>query len=479
MGTWKPLANQPNFNASTMLLLTDGTVMCQDGGVALGGSSHWHKLTPDANGSYLLGTWTALADSPSAPRAYASAVLINGSVFVAGGEYADGLEWDLLAAQVYNPVSDIWNVASVPPGWTNIGDAPSCMLPDGRLLVGSIIDNSTAIYDYTNNKWVAARPKVNINSNEETWTLLPDGTILSVDCNGHPGAEKYIISADQWVKIDPTPKDLVEAASIEIGPAMLLPDGRVFCIGATPHTALYQKGANPTDLGTWSPGPDFPPQPGNPNVGAKDAPACLLPNGNVLCIAGPVNGNENDYLCPMYYFEFDPTAGKFAQITTNPPSHDDQIPPSEARLLLLPTGDVMFSNGTMNISVYQPAGTPNPSWMPSIDEIKDRDGKPATDLTTNYWYNLFGRQLNGLSQAVSYGDDAQMATNYPLVRIKNNATGYVVYCPTQNHSTMGVATGSAQQNTWFLVPNGIEPGPSDLQVVANGIGSTVLPVTVK
>ncbi len=27
-GNWQPLANQPPFAASTMLLLTDGTVMC-------------------------------------------------------------------------------------------------------------------------------------------------------------------------------------------------------------------------------------------------------------------------------------------------------------------------------------------------------------------------------------------------------------------------------------------------------------------
>jgi hypothetical protein len=30
MGTWHPLANQPTFNAETMLLLTDGTVMCHE-----------------------------------------------------------------------------------------------------------------------------------------------------------------------------------------------------------------------------------------------------------------------------------------------------------------------------------------------------------------------------------------------------------------------------------------------------------------
>ena len=194
MGTWTTLRHQPGFNASTMLLLTDGTVMCHDEGPAFGGSPRWHKLTPDHHGSYIHGTWSALAHAPNSPLFFASAVLKNGRVFVAGGEYDDGLNWDLLAAQIYNPVSNIWSVASVPPGWSNIGDAPCCMLPDGRLLLGSIGTNRTAIYDPDNNTWVLAANKQNPSSSEETWTLLPDETILSVDCQGHPGAQKYIIS---------------------------------------------------------------------------------------------------------------------------------------------------------------------------------------------------------------------------------------------------------------------------------------------
>ncbi len=188
-------------------------------------------------------------------------------------------------------VSNVWSVASVPPGWTKIGDAPSCVLPDGRVLVGSIRTNKTAIYDPDNNRWVTAGDKTNASSREETWTLLPDETILSVDCLGHPNAQKYIIAADQWVQIDETPSDLVEAASIEIGPAILLPDGRLFCTGSAGHTAFYKMPPIASQLGNWTSEPDFPPQPGHPTIGAKDAPASLLPNGNVLCIAGPENGS--------------------------------------------------------------------------------------------------------------------------------------------------------------------------------------------
>jgi hypothetical protein len=45
-GTWDPLANQPTFPASTMLLLTDGSVMCQESG-----GKNWWRLTPDQHGS--------------------------------------------------------------------------------------------------------------------------------------------------------------------------------------------------------------------------------------------------------------------------------------------------------------------------------------------------------------------------------------------------------------------------------------------
>ncbi len=477
MGTWKSLAHQPGFNASTMLLLTDGTVMCHDEGPAFGGSPRWHKLTPDHHGSYIHGKWSALAQAPNSPLFFASAVLQDGRVFVAGGEYDDGLNWDLLTAQVYNPVSNIWSIASVPPGWTNIGDAPCCMLPDGRLLVGSITTNKTAIYNPKNNTWVPAADKKNAGSSEETWTLLPDETILSVDCEGHPGAQKYVIAANEWINIDRTPSDLVETSSIEIGPAILLPDGRLFAIGATEHTALYQMPPIANQPGSWVSGPDFPPQPGHPTVGAKDAPACLLPNGKVLCVAGPVDGVSNDYLAPMYFFEFDPAAGSFALIA-DPPSNPSFLPPFEGRFLLLPSGDVLFSNSTGNISVYEPGGTPDPVWRPTITAIQDFGGNPVSTLAANGLFKLFGRQLNGLSQAVSYGDDAQMATNYPLIRIHNNTSKHVAYCRTQNHSTMGVATGSVVHSTEFLVPSGIGLGASELRVIANGIASDPVAVTI-
>jgi hypothetical protein len=71
-----------------------------------------------------------------------------------------------------------------------------------------------------------------------------------------------------------------------------------------------------------------------------------------------------------------------------------------------------------------------------------------------------------------------MATNYPLVRLRNAATGAVIYCRTFGYSTMGVATGAATVSTTFTVPASTPMASYRLSVVANGIASDEVAVTV-
>ena len=90
-------------------------------------------------------------------------------------------------------------------------------------------------------------------------------------------------------------------------------------------------------------------------------------------------------------------------------------------------------------------------------------------------------QFNGLSQGAAYGDDVQSATNYPLVQITNNATGHKFFARTHDHSTMAVATGNAITSTQFdILPtsSGTEFGASTLVVIANGIPSKPVGITV-
>ena len=132
-GTWQPLANQPSFDASTMLLLTDGTVLCQENF-----SKNWWRLTPDAYGNYVNGTWSPLSPMHHQRLYYASAVLSDGRVFVAGGEYSDA-GGDTDKAEIYDPVANTWTSIGN-PGWGEIGDAAASLLADGRLLAGNLVD---------------------------------------------------------------------------------------------------------------------------------------------------------------------------------------------------------------------------------------------------------------------------------------------------------------------------------------------------
>jgi hypothetical protein len=174
-----------------------------------------------------------------------------------------------------------------------------------------------------------------------------------------------------------------------------------------------------------------------------------------------VDNVSGDYLSPTYFFEFNPATNTIAAIA-NPPTNGG--PPYVGRLLLLPTGQVLFANGSTNIQVYTPAGSPDPVWAPTITSV-------PSSMVPGGTYTLYGRQITGLSQAVSYGDDAQMATNYPIIRVRNNTSGHVFYCRTSTYSTMGVNTGTVIENAQFTIPSGAELGACQITVIANGIPS--------
>ena len=124
------------------------------------------------------------------------------------------------------------------------------------------------------------------------------------------------------------------------------------------------------------------------------------------------------------------------------------------------------------VKLYTPANTTfSRSWAPRIITF------PAT-VVRGSTYQITGRQFNGLSQAASFGDELETATNYPLVRITNRTTRHVFYARTHDHSTMAVATGNATVSTNFDVPAGMETGTSSLEVVANGIPSKRVTITV-
>src|SRR5712692_3199548 len=250
-GSWQRLNNPTPFAASTALLLTDGTVICQ-----AVESNRWFRLTPDASGDFINGTWSQLAsmDPSYGPLYFASAVLADGRLVVAGGEYniSGGTVWTNKGA-IYQPVTNTWTNLAPPVGWANIGDAQSTVLADGRFMLANPFDTRIAILNPATLTYTNLSPPKDDRNDEEGWTLLPDGSVLTIDAIAAPNSQRYIPSMNQWVSAGSTIVNLVDGRSQEIGPAVLRPDGTVFAMGATPHTAIYD-----TASGTWSVGPDFP-----------------------------------------------------------------------------------------------------------------------------------------------------------------------------------------------------------------------------
>lgn len=256
-------------------------------------TAKWHRLTPDSSGSYVNGSWSSLASLPdnsgipatkggptNAPLFFASAPLADGTVFAAGGEYNTGkADADILTAQIYDPPSNTWTAIATPSGWTGIGDAPSCVLADGRLLLGNFDSKAAAILDPATRTWQATSAKGD-SCSEETFTLLPNGNVLTVQCSNAPGAEQYIPRSNTWESAGSTGETLPQACEgivSEIGPALLLPDGRVFAVGATGATALYTPDPYPIRAGTWTNGPTLTDS-NNKTSFPMDVPAVLLPN---------------------------------------------------------------------------------------------------------------------------------------------------------------------------------------------------------
>jgi len=140
--------------------------------------------------------------------------------------------------------------------------------------------------------------------------------------------------------------------------------------------------------------------------------------------------------------------------------------------LLLPNGQVLYTDLSSNVYVYTCSGSPNPAWAPTITTFPQ-------EIHIGESYTLSGTQFNGLSQGASYGDDQQSNTNYPIIKITPTQSGHVYYAREYNPSTMAICTGNKIVSTHFTVPGNLDLGPATIQVVTNGIASAPVSVIVQ
>lgn len=461
--TWTPLTHQPGVNVGVMLQLRDGRVLVHE--EQRGNSAAWHILTPDATGSYINGTWSSGGTLPSgyAPWFFGSQVLMDGkTVVIEGGEYNNSAQdWtNLGAVGTISGSSLTWTSNSPPSGWSRLGDAESVLLADGTYMQANCCSAQNALFNGPNS-WTETGP-VNQSSNDESgFTLLTNDLVLTVDaksdshCGTSKGSELYDQVTGLWSCGPTTPVQLYNASDEELGAAVLMYNNQVLQFGGNVvATAIYDVASN-----TWATGPT----PAN-GLNQADGPAALEPNGKVLAMLSP-----GLFQSGCQFVEYDPSSGTLAN-TANPtrcPGDSSYV----GHLMILPNGQIMFTDFSGVVTIYTPAAGIVPGVAPTINPISGQLNSPSTNNV------LSGTQLNGLTENNAYGDDYQGATNYPLVVLKQISGNNVYYATTHDETTHSIAPG-LPNSTKFDLPTGVPAGNYNLYAIANGIESNPIAVTV-
>ncbi len=496
---------QAPIRVQDALLLMDGSLLVERYASSTG---DWWRLTPDAAGSYVNGTWTYDSSMPViggvqyAPLYYCSAVLPDGRAVVIGGEYnyqLSGTSFTYVTVEtnkgaIYDPHTHAWTTLA-PPTTGRVGDSMCSVLATGshkgQLAIGPNSGSAMYALDPASLTWtnLGVTGKVGSNS-EEGWTLLPDGTLYDVLANGTAAngtnnlTLRYLPSQNKWVSAGVSPVLLKDTSSHETGAQVLMYNGNVFVAGADRNSGANAVFIPPagstvdnqsTAQGTFLVAPAFPRKPETvappmtnctgaaPNLLCQlddaDAPGVVLPNGHVLMPAAPGIFNPD-----TYFFEYNPIDNTLNEVV-RPSNASTQIQYAY-HMVLLPNGQVFAPTGGTLLPFYNmdPGTGPDPSWKPVIASVPH-------SLTPGQSYSLSGMQINGLTEGAYYGDDYSSATNYPIVRITNRATGHVFWGVTHDRDNLNITPGNTIITTALDIPANLEPGTSDLVVIANGIAS--------
>ena len=480
-GTWKIPTRVPAFNFCSPHLLHNGIVIVQ-----VCSTGNWYRLKPTKLGNYVYGAWTPIASMPVisgtqyAPLYYASGVLPDGRFLVMGGEYNQGVSGTAAEnyGAIYDPVADAWTPVAKPAGATTISDSQSVGLADGRFMLGPCCDYPATswLFNPGDLSWTQTGAPAAAGSyqDEQGYELLPSGKILTIDIwTNYPSgdasnSEQYDPVAGTWSDAGTLPVSLPDPSACgtyEIGPAVVRGDNRLIAFGG------HSCGPDPdptailnTYTGVWSSGPDIPSVCGGGTTPCDlaDAPAAVLRNGNILFAASSGYGDA-----PTHFFELAIADNSISQVSD--PLSQSNRGAYNYNFLILPNGQILVTNyGTPEI--YTPVGTTVSAWMPVI-------GSAPSTVDRGHLYRVSGKQLSGRSAGAYYGDDFQSDTNFPVVRIVNNATGHVFYANTSAFSTFSIKP-NVSSSFKFKVPFATETGASTLYVVANGIASAGSPLTV-
>ncbi len=487
---WKLMSPQPDLGggARLMFLLTNGKVMVQTSSGGVESRQKWWLLTPDINGNYVTGTWEQ-APSPKDynPTTYNGAVLHDGNLMVFGGEQnatdAGVVTNGTNICEIYNVKTNSWSQIAPPNNGQGDWQAlmgPNTTLADGRILLGASPYGSNAnesmLYDPITNSWALTGTNKVAENNEAGLTLLQNNKVLTTQQpagtlgTGTSIAEIYDPATGLWSSAGET-NALFNF--VEVGPALGLRNGNVLQTGSLGPNGLY----NPT-TNSWSTVPALAKLKNGLQLVAQDNEAAILPNGNILTITATyihstISGNgiaPGRSMAPAIYVEYDWKTNSWIDLPEDLINLPSWSGPNMTFFLPLPNGQVMVAEGG-GIEFFTGTGSPEASWAPIVSSVSSLDLAPKTQ------YTISGKQLSGLTQGQQWGDEWQAATNYPLVRIVNNASHHVFYATTSGISSTSI-TPMVPSTFNMTIGSNFEDGPSKLYVVATGIESAPVDVTI-
>jgi hypothetical protein len=496
---WTTLKHQAPEPIGLMLLLTDGTVIAAAGD-GFSAYKTWYKLTNDFQGHYNNSQWTPLPPMHKSRKFYGSTVLRDGKIFVVGGEYGD--PGAAASAEIYDPVKQSWGDGIITPNSTlldptltspNTGelqgfyDCQCSLLPDGKVLIVPVApktQNETLIYDPVSTTWSSAGSSLQRLGEAGLVKIVGGSTtsFLTVDPD-RTSSERYIPGVG-W-KVDAPVSDpatgaidlYVSLSGVfhsyvgEIGPSIFLPNGKALFLGGTGHTAIYSPSGSSAN-GSWKKGPEMPLNSDGKQLVAADAPCAMMVNGKVLCALSEAPyislAGFGDIQFPSVttFVEYDPFSGSSGVFNklNGPTGNTDSVAPFQTTMLNLPDGTILYSHQNTDLHIYKPSGSPLADKKPTVAQVS----RGSTG------YHLTGTKLTGFSAGAAYGDDAQMDTDFPLIKLSlvtiSPSPQRVYYARTRNWTTT---------STDFDLPSGLPSGTYWLYAVVNGISSdpTVFEVT--
>ena len=196
-----------------------------------------------------------------------------------------------------------------------------------------------------------------------------------------------------------------------------------------------------------------------------DAPAATMMNGKILMITSPTPSNGDNAPSPSSIYEYDYLSSSFTPVPA-PVGLNTNGASQYFYFLDLPDGSILLSTLTANLFIYQPDGTQIAAGKPGITGVSlNGDGS----------LHISGTLFGGISEGSTYGDDAQINTDYPLVRF-TDSSGNVRYGRTYGWTSTSKMTGSEVSTTECTLPAGGSLNDT-IQVVVNGIASDPVPLT--